>query len=123
MEPSDIETLVGVNASWLRRTGDHVKPGVATRMTRSAAVFGLDFAQEEPLNRIVPALLTYLGGTAHLKRVRDLVAPEFFEVDIVLDVRNSENVEDGFIEGESLQALVMLGATVGFSFPSVRDEG
>lgn len=121
--PSEVEAAVGATASRVLLKGHPVKPGVSTLAVRSAAVFKLPFAPDAAMRGMIPELLNHFGGVEHLQNARAVVAPEFLEIDLVIDVRNSEYSEDGAIELESLQALVALGATLSFSFPTLRDEG
>ena len=117
LPPEEVEKLVGVKATRVLHKGAPVKPGVKTLAVRHAAKFELVFPAETELFKMVPAIMAHLGGVEHLVGVREKVAPEFVEVDVVLLVRNSEEQEGGFIETESLAALSRLGATLSLSFP------
>ncbi|HEY8095270.1 MAG TPA: hypothetical protein VIE65_04145 [Methylobacter sp.] len=117
LTPEEVERLVGVKATSLLHKGAPVKPGVKTLAVRHAAKFELGFPAETALFEMVPAIMAHLGGVEHLIGVREKVAPEFIEVDLLLHVRNSEEQEGGFIDTESLAALSRLRATLSLSFP------
>lgn len=117
MDPEKVEQLVGVPAESLYKIGQPIKPGVTSLVKRSATKFELDFPTSTLMFEMVPARLHALGGPEHLLRVKELVEPEFVDVGLVLNVRNSEEQEDGFIETETMADLTRLGATLAFGFP------
>ena len=85
-------------------------------MKRSFVRFVVEFPNGCRLDGMVPTLLHQLGGTAHLCKVRSQVAPEFFEIDIVLPIKGSEEKEGGFIPPAVLEDLSNMRATLSFQF-------
>ncbi|MGZ8886202.1 MAG: hypothetical protein ACXW1O_06500 [Halobacteriota archaeon] len=115
-KPEDVEKLVGVKASGLGLRGNPIKPGVKTLWKRSTAKFAVEFPPSFLLCEMIPALLTHTGGVEHLCTVRDQVSPEYFEIDIVLPVKNSEEQEGGFISPSTLADLYRLQVSLSFQF-------
>lgn len=116
LTPQEVESLVGVAASRSGSRGEPVKRGVKTLLTHSFAKFSVEFPEGCRLDEMIPALLKHLGGTRHLCEVRDQVIPEFFEIDIVLPIKGSEEQEGGFLPPTSLSDLCLLRATLSFQF-------
>jgi hypothetical protein len=114
--PPDVERLVGVKAAVLGTRGDPVRPGVATILKRSCAVFSLEFNASVRLDEMVPAILSHVGGVDHICSVRDQIAPEYFEVGVTLPVKGSEEQEGGFISTASIADLCRIEATLSFGF-------
>lgn len=116
LTPEGVESIAGVVASKKGSKGMPAKPGVKTLLNRSFVQFSVDFPGGCRLNEMIPALVTYLGGMAHICDFRDQVAPEFFEVHIVLPIKGSEEQEGGFLSPAMISDLCLLRATLTFAF-------
>lgn len=116
LTPQEVESFVGVTATRLGNRGEPVKPGVKTLLKRSVAKYSLEFPSGCRLDEMVPALMQHLGGISHLCNVRDRVSPEFFEIDIVLPIKGSEEQEGGFFPSEVIADLYNLRASLSFQF-------
>lgn len=114
--PSEVVNLVGVEPSFVGTKGAPIKPGVKTLLTRSAVKFTVSFKEGVRLAEMVPAIIEYAGGVDHLRKVSDLVNPEFIEVNLVLPVKYSEEQEGGSIQSKDLGELYALGASLSFEF-------
>ena len=116
LTPEEVESIAGVATSEKGSKGMPAKPGVRTLLNRSFVQFSVDFPSGCRLNEMIPALVMHLGGTAHMCAVRDQVAPEFFEVHIVLPIKGSEEQEGGFLSPAVISDLCLLRATLTFAF-------
>lgn len=116
LTPQEVESMVGVTASSLGSRGEPVKPGIRTLLRKSAAKFLVQFPNGCRLDEMFPALLAHLGGVHHLCEVRDKVLPEFFEIDIVLPIKWSEEQEGGFLSPETIADLHLLRVSLSFQF-------
>jgi hypothetical protein len=114
--PSEVVNLIGVEPSYAGTKGAPVKPGVKTLLRRSAVQFTISFNNEVRLAEMIPAILEYVGGIDHLRKVSDVINPEFIEVNLVLPVKYSEEQEGGAIESKHLGELYALGASLSFEF-------
>jgi len=114
--PETVERLVGVKAAFRGAKGAHLKPGVGSPLIRSAVGFALEFAPQTSLNDMVVSLLEHLGGVEHLCKVREDVLPEYFELDLVLPVKRSDEQEGGFIAPTTLDAMCKLKISLSFQF-------
>ncbi|WP_284449837.1 hypothetical protein [Spongiibacter tropicus] len=114
--PSEVVNLIGVEPSYIGTKGDPVKPGVKTLLRRSAVKFTVSFKEEVRLAEMIPAILEYVGGVNHMRKVSDVIKPEFIEVNLVLPVKYSEEQEGGSIDSKHLGALNAIGASLSFEF-------
>ena len=73
------------------------------------------------MDEMIPALIERLGGAKNLLAAKNVVSPEFLEIDITMRIVDSEEQEGGFIDTETLAMLVNLGATLSFGFYSRSD--
>ncbi|HEY1102451.1 MAG TPA: hypothetical protein VGE70_03420 [Burkholderiaceae bacterium] len=112
----EVATLVGVETSRLGNRGEPVKPGVKTRLVRSHVGFAMEFSNDAELCDMLPALLTHLGGVDHLCRVRDQVQPEFSEIHFDLPVRESDELQDGYLSTTVIADVLQLRASLSFGF-------
>ena len=117
MSPSTVQDLVGFPASALVAAGYSRKPGTQP-MRRSIAQWEVEFEDTARLYDMIPTLINGIGGADHLATVKHAVAPEFFEVDIAMWIKDSEAQEGGLIELTSLEMLTKMGATLSFGFYS-----
>ena len=120
MRPEEVESLVGVEASTLIRRGSTHKPG-AQPFQRSVARWEIEFPDSTRLDEMIPALLDSIGGFDHLVVVKKRVAPEFFEIDLSLWIKDSGEQEGGFIDASTIALVAQLGATLSFAFYSRND--
>lgn len=114
--PELVEELLGVRASEKGVRGNPVKPGVKASLRRSFARFAVALDPSSRLDQIVPNLLDELGGLDNVMSVRESVIPEFFEVDILWSVKNSEEQEGGFFPSSVISDLAILKCSLSFSF-------
>lgn len=116
LTPQEVESFVGVTATRLGNRGEPVKPGVKALLKRSVVKYSLEFSGGCRLDEMVPVLMQHLGGINHLCNVRDRVSPEFFEIDIVLPIKGSEEQEGGSLPPEVIADLYTLRASLSFQF-------
>jgi hypothetical protein len=116
VDPCQIEQMLGVKASDIGRRGSPIKPGVKTLSKRSFARFAIEIDANSRLDQVVPSLLTYLGGVEKIRSVRDVVLPEFFELDITWPVKSSDEQEGGFFPTSIVSDLFHLQCAVSFGF-------
>lgn len=114
--PQEVESFVGVTATRLGSRGEPVKPGVKALLKRSVVKYSLEFPKGCRLDEMVPSLVQHLGGISHLCNARDRVLPEFFEIDIVLPIKGSDEQEGGFLPLEVIANLYTLRASLSFQF-------
>lgn len=113
---ADVQALVGIDAKILAEKGEPMRSNRPNTWQQSVASFEIEFADALPIVEMVPALLAYAGGVEHLCGVRDQILPEFFEINLILPIRYSEEQEDGYLSLETLADIHRLRTTVGFSF-------
>jgi len=116
LTPQEVESFVGVTATRLGKQGEPVKPGVKTLLKRPIVKYSLEFPYGCRMAEMIPALVQHLGGISHLCKVRDRVLPEFFEIDIVLPIKGSEEQEGGSLPSEVIADLYTLRASLSFQF-------
>jgi len=116
LAPEQVESIVGLPVSEAGTKGERAKPGVKTLLKRSFVRFAIEFPDTCRIDEMIPALLAKLGGVSHLCEVRDRVLPEFFEIDLTLPVKNSEDQEGGFLPPSTLADLSRLRASLSFQF-------
>ena len=116
VRPEEVERLVGVKAALLAQSGQPMRPNRPNVWLRSAARFEVEFPDQTLIVDMVPAILTHAGGVERLCAVRDLVQPQFLEINLVLPIKQSESQDDGYLDAETLQKIGRLGATLGLSF-------
>lgn len=116
LNPWELESLVGVKASLIGIRGKPIKSGVMTPLLRSCVIFSIDFPKDRRLDEMFPALFAQLGGVNHLCSVRDLVRPEFFEINVVLPIKKSPEQEGGEFPPEIIKDLYLLRASLSFEF-------
>ncbi|GFM91948.1 MULTISPECIES: hypothetical protein [Pseudomonas] len=112
----EVVALVGVAASRLGNRGEPVKPGVKTRLTRSYAIFSLDFLNDYELCEMLPALLTHLGGINHLFQIQSQIQPEFSEIHFDLPVAASDESQEGYLSTTVIADVSQLKASISFGF-------
>mgnify|MGYP000881512612 CR=1 FL=1 len=76
----------------------------------------MEFNESTRIEDLIPALLTHLGGVAHLSNVKSQVSPEFFEFDIAMWVLDSDEQEGGSVGASAIAALAELGASLSLGF-------
>jgi hypothetical protein len=113
--PEEVEDLIGVKAVNLGHKGVPLTGGI-TPLKRSFVSYKVEFPEGCSLFEMLPALMNYIGGVENIYRVKNIIKPEFFEIDILLPIKGSKEQEGGFFELESIAALHKLGATLSFSF-------
>lgn len=113
MTPIEVQTLIGTPASLLVKRGEARVPG-GTPFGRSVASWKLEFPDSTRIEEMIPALLSLVGGAAHLAAVKAQVLPEFLEVDISMWVLDSEEQEGGAIDVSTIASLAQLGASLSF---------
>lgn len=111
-----VANLLGVAASRLGNRGEPVKLGVQTLLTRSYTIFSMDFASDDELDDMLPALLARLGGVSRLLQVRNEVQPEFLEIHFDLPVRQSDESQDGYLSEAIIADVFQLKASLSFGF-------
>jgi hypothetical protein len=116
LSPCQIEEMLGVKASETGQRGAHVKPGVKAVLKRSFVRFAIELDSSSRLDQVVPALLHHVGGVERIKKVRDAVMPEFFELDIIWPVKSSDEQEGGFLPPSVLSDLSRLECALTFGF-------
>jgi hypothetical protein len=114
--PEVVQSMVGIDAKLLGEKGLPMRSNRSNVWRRSVAQFEIEFADDFPIDGMVPALLNHATGVENLCAVRDRISPEFIEVNLVLPIKFSESQDDGFLEIETLGDLYELQATLGFSF-------
>lgn len=116
LPPEEVERIVGVTAeSWGVR-GNPVKQGVATLLNRSFVRYEVSFSENCQLDEMITKLLEYLGSANHLSEAKEKIEPQFFEINLVLPVKYSEEQEGGFLPPSTLAELAQLGASLSFEF-------
>jgi hypothetical protein len=115
MLPTEAEALVGFPASGLGVAGAARKPGTQP-LRRSFAKWAVRFEDSARLDEMIPSLIDGIGGADHLATVKQVVGPEFFEVDIAMWIKDSEEQEGGSIKLASPEMLTKLGANLSFGF-------
>ena len=116
VNPETIQSLVGVQAKLLGLQGSPMRPGRPNVWQRSVAKFEVEFTENFPISEMLPSLFEHIGGIEHLCSIREKTSPDFFEIDMVLPVKSSNEQVDGFITTETLADLYRLQSTLGFSF-------
>lgn len=116
ISPQEVQSIVGVETSSLGCRGEPIKPGVKSLLKRSFAKFSVEFPHGCRLDEMFPALMSHLGGAHHLCNVREQVRPEFFELDIVLPVKGSEEQEGGGLPPATIADLCLLKVSLSFQF-------
>lgn len=115
MPPEQVQSLLGRPASLLVARGASRKPGT-TPFRKSAASWKMEFHDEARLEQMVLTLIEVLGGVEHLVEVKNSVNPEFFEIDLSMWIKNSEEQEGGVFEPATIHMLSQLGARLSFGF-------
>jgi len=116
LRAEEVVALVGVAASSFGNQGEQVKPSVQTRLTRSYAIFSLDFLDDFDLCEMLPVLLTRLGGIDHLCQMQSRIQPEFSEIEFDLPATSSAESQDGYLTTTAIAQTLQLGASISFSF-------
>lgn len=116
ISPQEVQSIVGVTASSLGSRGEPIKVGVKSLLKRSFVQFSLEFPGGCRLDEMLPALMSHLGGVHHLCDVRNQVRPEFFELDLVLPIKGSEEQDGGFLPPSTIADLNLLKVSVSFQF-------
>jgi hypothetical protein len=114
--PSEVERQMGVRAGSMVLRGQPTKSGRAT-YRKSSIEFSIEVSADTRLVAMIPALLDHLGGVERILQVISEVQPEDVTIEFLLPIRNSESVEDGYIDRDSIAALHRLRASVGFLIP------
>lgn len=112
----EVVALVGVAASRLGNRGEPVKLGVKTLLTRSYAIFSLDFLNDYELCEMLPALLKHLGGVNHLCQIQSQIQPEFSEIHFDLPVTASDESQEGYLSTTIIADVFQLNASLSFGF-------
>ncbi|MGY2264540.1 hypothetical protein ACW9I4_04480 [Pseudomonas sp. SDT2931_S440] len=112
----DVESIIGAPSGLSGIRGKPAKHGVSTLLKRSFASYEVNFIEGCRLDEMIPKLLDSLGGVDHLSEAKQKINPDFFEINLVLPVKYSEDQEGGFLPPSTLAAIARLGATLSFSF-------
>ena len=112
----EVDRIVGVAAGFSGVRGEPVKQGVARLLNRSFARYAIDFSDGCRLDEMIPKLLNNLGGVTHLSEAKAKISPEFFEINLVLRVKDSKDQEGGFLSPSTLAEIAQLGVTLSFEF-------
>lgn len=110
MTPEEVECMVGVTAESSGIRGNFVKQGVSTLLKCSFIRYEVKFTDGCRLGEMIPKLLAYLGGANHIREAKEKICPEFFEINLVLPVKYSDEQEGGFLPPSTLAELAQLGA-------------
>jgi hypothetical protein len=116
MHPEQVEQLVGLKAERRGIKGQLRMPNRDVTWPRSFVRYELSFEQHCFIRDRIPRLLEYLGGIEHIAKVRQLVQPEFLEIDLALPIKGSDEQDDGYFPLEVLQQVTQIGASIGLSF-------
>ncbi|MBS7662410.1 hypothetical protein I0D00_10735 [Pseudomonas lalucatii] len=116
LTPEQVESATGRKASETGTRGEPVKPGVKSLLKRSFVRFSVQIPNGCRIDELIPALWTHLGGIERIREARDIIKPEYLEVDLVLPVKNSDEQEGGFIPPSTITELSLLGASLSFQF-------
>lgn len=112
----EVDCIVGIAPGLSGVRGEPVKRGVATLLKRSFARYEIEFIDGCRLDEMIPKLLDYLGGVNHLSKAKEKISPEFFELNLVLPVKGSEEQEGGFLSPSTLAEIAQLGVSLSFEF-------
>jgi hypothetical protein len=115
MQPIQVEALVGIPASELGVRGQPRRPGLRP-LVKSFASWQVEFPDSAQLNEMIPSLIERAGGVDRLVSVKNEVKPEFFEVDLSLCIKDSQEQEGGFFDSETLSLLSRLGVCLSLGF-------
>jgi hypothetical protein len=115
-DAQEVISLVGTSPSSYGNRGEPVRPSVKTLLTRSYVDFSMSFPNDYALCNMFPALLTHLGGINHLRKISDQVQPEFVEINFDLPVKESDEIQEGYLPKAVISDVYELNATLSFSF-------
>lgn len=110
--PESVERLIGVPAKRSVVAGTLGANGRA--YPRSVVTFTLEFREPVLLVDMLPRLFEHVGGVANILHARNVVQPEFLELDLYLPVKGSEEQESGFLTIETIKDVASLDATIAF---------
>jgi hypothetical protein len=113
--PKEVQARVGKPASLLVARGEARRQGT-TPFQKSAASWKMEFADSARLDEMIPALIESLGGVENLLSAKNTFSPEFFEFDISMWIKDSEEQEGGLIDAKTIAMLSQLGAGLSFGF-------
>jgi hypothetical protein len=112
---TEVEAFVGVKASSLANKGEVLKPGTRP-LNQSVATWSIDFPDATRLDEMIPILIGSVGGVEQLARAKGKVSPEFFELDLALFIKDSEEQEGGFLDHSTMAMVSSLGLTLSLGF-------
>ena len=98
------------------KKGDPTRPNANSIFKRSFVRFSVNLEREARLSDVVSKLFDALGGPQHLLNVRELVKPEFLEVNLTWPVKFSQEQEGGFFSPNDLSLLASLRCSMAFEF-------
>ena len=112
--------MVGTTSTALGVRGIPRKQGTRP-LKRSFAAWEMEFSDSTRIDEMIPALINSIGGVDHLVSIRDKVMPEFFEIDLSLWIKDSDEQEGGFIDRQTIAMLSRLGVTLSLGFYTRND--
>ena len=115
LSPEKVEALLRVKVK-KGTLGEPVKQNVETKLKRSYVKFNKQLPDNCRLDEIIPSLFEDLSGIDYLCHIRDLISPEFIEIDVVLRIKKSDEQEGGFLPHEVLRDIARLKANLSFQF-------
>jgi hypothetical protein len=115
VSPEEVEALMGVRARRLVQK-NAIQPDGISPFKRSAISFTVDFSKGCVFFEMLPTLLKHLKGVDNICKVRDIIQPEFLEIDIALPIKDLNELRGRSFDLESIADLYKLRATLSFSF-------
>jgi hypothetical protein len=116
-----VQQILGSNDCKIGMRGDPVKLGAKTRLTKSYVRYNLEFKCQPNIYDIVPKIISYAGGLDYLHTLKEKIAPEHLELNIVMPIKNSLEQEGGFISPESIADINRLGGSLSFEFLETKN--
>jgi hypothetical protein len=116
LEPNDVARQFGLEATTKGARGEPTKSRRSTYRS-SFVEFSVELAVDARIVDMIPALVAYLGGVDKVLEVIRAVQPEEVMIELLLPIRFSDSVEDGYIDVESISAAHRMRAGIGFLIP------
>jgi hypothetical protein len=111
-----VQQVLGNNDCKIGMRGDPVKLGAKARLAKSYVKYNFEFKCQPNIFEIVPKIISHAGGLDYLFTLKEKIAPEHIELNIVMPIKNSLEQEGGFISPESIADINRLGASLTFEF-------
>lgn len=112
----EVESWMDVAASRKGLKGELTRPNAKSTFKRSFVRFSVDLEDTARLNEVISRLIGTLGGSEHLQNIRELVNPEFLEIDLTWPVKMSQEQEGGFFSPDDLSVLASLQCSLSLEF-------